>query len=199
MGNCNVLSYFLQATDVESIDTGIVGRSNLHHKENYENKCFFSKLCGHYPVSSFRKTVVFFWNTVLELPVSDCCKSPINQAPPIPCPAQFSSHGIDVCCLATRNKYHEKYHWWCRLYYQQDFFIIIIQYLTNSGHSHSIVNKPFLSFIFNDLFPLYLTIPWKIPCWKNSCKNIYFERTNAPFYGCISADISQIQFHCRGF
>ena len=30
--------------------------------------------------------------------------------------------------------------------------IIIIQYVTNSGHSHSIVNKPFLSFIFNGLF-----------------------------------------------
>ncbi|MEW8072988.1 MAG: hypothetical protein AB2826_21440, partial [Candidatus Thiodiazotropha sp.] len=30
--------------------------------------------------------------------------------------------------------------------------IIIIQYVINSGHSHSIVNKPFLSFIFNGLF-----------------------------------------------
>jgi hypothetical protein len=23
---------------------------------------------------------------------------------------QFSFHGVDVFCLATRNKYHEKYH-----------------------------------------------------------------------------------------
>ena len=30
--------------------------------------------------------------------------------------------------------------------------ILIIQYVKNSGYSHSIVNKPFLSFIFNDLF-----------------------------------------------
>ena len=31
-------------------------------------------------------------------------------------------------------------------------FILIIQYVINSSHSHSIVNKPFLSFIFNGLF-----------------------------------------------
>ena len=31
-------------------------------------------------------------------------------------------------------------------------FIIIIQYVTNFCHSHSIVNKQFLSFIFNGLF-----------------------------------------------
>ena len=31
-------------------------------------------------------------------------------------------------------------------------FILIIQYVTNSRHSHSIVNKPFLAFIFNNLF-----------------------------------------------
>ena len=31
-------------------------------------------------------------------------------------------------------------------------FIVIFQYVTNSGHSHSIINKPFLSFIFKDLF-----------------------------------------------
>ena len=30
--------------------------------------------------------------------------------------------------------------------------ILIIQYVKNSGYSDSIVNKPFLSFIFNDLF-----------------------------------------------
>jgi hypothetical protein len=30
--------------------------------------------------------------------------------------------------------------------------IIIIQGVTNSGHSHSIVNKPFLSRVFNGLF-----------------------------------------------
>jgi hypothetical protein len=31
-------------------------------------------------------------------------------------------------------------------------FIVIVQYVINSCHSHSIVNKPFLSFIFNNLF-----------------------------------------------
>jgi len=31
-------------------------------------------------------------------------------------------------------------------------FIIIIKCIMNSCHSHSIVNKPFLSFIFYDLF-----------------------------------------------
>jgi len=33
-----------------------------------------------------------------------------------------------------------------------DIFIIINQYVINSAYSHSIVNKPFLSFIFKDLF-----------------------------------------------
>ena len=33
-------------------------------------------------------------------------------------------------------------------------FIIIFQWVTNSRHSHSIVNKPFLSFIFNGLFSI---------------------------------------------
>jgi hypothetical protein len=32
------------------------------------------------------------------------------------------------------------------------YLIVIIQYLINYAHSHSIVNKPFLLFIFNDLF-----------------------------------------------
>ena len=31
-------------------------------------------------------------------------------------------------------------------------FTLIFQYVMNSCHSHSIVNKPFLSFIFNILF-----------------------------------------------
>jgi hypothetical protein len=30
--------------------------------------------------------------------------------------------------------------------------VIIIQLVKNSGHSHSIVDKPFLSFIFNGLY-----------------------------------------------
>jgi hypothetical protein len=37
-------------------------------------------------------------------------QSTYKSSSPIPCQAQFLSHGIDVCCLATRNKYHEKYH-----------------------------------------------------------------------------------------
>jgi len=31
-------------------------------------------------------------------------------------------------------------------------FIVIFQYVKNPGHSHSIINKPFLSFIFSGLF-----------------------------------------------
>ena len=31
-------------------------------------------------------------------------------------------------------------------------FIFIFKYVINSGHSQSIVNRHFLSFIFNDLF-----------------------------------------------
>ena len=31
-------------------------------------------------------------------------------------------------------------------------FIVKFQYVRNSSHSHSIINKPFLSFIFNVLF-----------------------------------------------
>ena len=38
-------------------------------------------------------------------------------------------------------------------------FIIIIQYVTNIRHSHSIVNKPFFPFIFNDLFLPQMIIP----------------------------------------
>jgi len=38
-------------------------------------------------------------------------------------------------------------------------FIIIIQYLTNSCHSHSIVNKPFLLIIIIGLFFEYAVIP----------------------------------------
>jgi hypothetical protein len=60
MGYCNVLSYFLQATDKESMDTGIAGRSNLLHKENYENNFIFSGLWNHYSISNFRKTALFF-------------------------------------------------------------------------------------------------------------------------------------------
>jgi hypothetical protein len=37
--------------------------------------------------------------------------------------------------------------------------IIIIQWDRNTGHSHSIVNKPFLSFIFNRLFSRQTVIP----------------------------------------
>ena len=32
------------------------------------------------------------------------------------------------------------------------FFIVNNQHVVNSSHSHSIINKPFLSFIFNSLF-----------------------------------------------
>jgi hypothetical protein len=32
------------------------------------------------------------------------------------------------------------------------YYIFIYQYVMNSSYSHSIVNKPFLSLIFNDLF-----------------------------------------------
>jgi hypothetical protein len=32
------------------------------------------------------------------------------------------------------------------------YFIVLNQYVRNSGHSHSAVNKPFLSFIFNGLY-----------------------------------------------
>ena len=38
-------------------------------------------LCGKDPIRSFRKTVLFFRNTVPELPVSDCCRALVNQAP----------------------------------------------------------------------------------------------------------------------
>ncbi|MBW9275816.1 MAG: hypothetical protein K1563_19235 [Candidatus Thiodiazotropha sp. (ex. Lucinisca nassula)] len=38
-------------------------------------------------------------------------------------------------------------------------FSIINQFVMNSGHSHSIVNKPFLAFIFNDLLSRQLLIP----------------------------------------
>jgi len=37
--------------------------------------------------------------------------------------------------------------------------VIIIQLVKNSGHSHSIVNKPFLSFIFNGLIFGQAVIP----------------------------------------
>jgi len=33
------------------------------------------------------------------------------------------------------------------------------QSVINSSHSHSIINKPFLAFIFNDLFYLQMIIP----------------------------------------
>ncbi len=32
------------------------------------------------------------------------------------------------------------------------YFIVLNQCVRNSGHSHSIINKPFLSFIFNGLY-----------------------------------------------
>jgi len=35
-----------------------------------------------------------------------------------------------------------------------NWIIVIFQYVINSRHSHSIVNKHFLTFIFNDLFYL---------------------------------------------
>ena len=47
MGYCNVPSYFLQATDMESVDTGLTGKPDLLKEENYENKCFLSKLRSH--------------------------------------------------------------------------------------------------------------------------------------------------------
>jgi len=33
-----------------------------------------------------------------------------SSSPLIPCQHQSTSHGIDVLCLPTRNKYYEKYH-----------------------------------------------------------------------------------------
>jgi hypothetical protein len=38
-------------------------------------------------------------------------------------------------------------------------FIFIFQYVINSGHSHSIINKPFLSFIINGFFSFFTVIP----------------------------------------
>jgi hypothetical protein len=38
-------------------------------------------------------------------------------------------------------------------------FIVIFQYVINSGYSHSIINKPFLSLIINGLFSCKSIIP----------------------------------------
>ena len=59
----------------------------------------------------------------------------------IPCQHQFFSHGINIYCLATRNKYHKKYYWWCIFIIDKNYFIIKFQYVMNFIHSHSIVNK----------------------------------------------------------
>ena len=49
---------------------------------------------------------------VLEMvwPVSELLQSTRSSSALIPCRHRFSFHGIDVFCLARRNKYHEKYH-----------------------------------------------------------------------------------------
>jgi len=48
--------------------------------------------------------------------------------------------------------------------------IVIIQCATISGHFHSIVNKPFLSFIFNDLFFLPIDNTMKNTMLRNFLK-----------------------------
>jgi len=40
-----------------------------------------------------------------------------------------------------------------------DYFIIMFQWVTKFSHSHSIINKPFLDYIFNDLFFCRTIIP----------------------------------------
>ena len=41
---------------------------------------------------------------------------------PIPCQHQFASHGIADSRTTAHGECDEKYHWWCRIYYQQDLF-----------------------------------------------------------------------------
>lgn len=139
MGNCNAPGYFLQATYVESIDTGIARRSNLFHKENYKNNCIFSKLWSHYSVSNCRKTVLFFCNTVLELPVSDWSEAAKNQAPRYHAKLNFYLMVSMPTALlrainTTKNTIDDADYTinWI-------IFIVINRHVINSRHSHSIV------------------------------------------------------------
>ena len=88
MGNCNVHCYFLQVIDVESLDTRLAGRSDLIHEENYENNCFFSKLCGHYlPVVSEKQ--YFFLRHCAGIAGFGLLQSAYKSSSAILCQAQF--------------------------------------------------------------------------------------------------------------
>ena len=89
---------------------------------------------------------------MLELPVSDCSRASINQAPRYHAKLSFylmvsRSAALQRAINTMKNTIDDADYIINRIY-----LIVINQCVINSGHSHSIVNKPFLFFIFNDLF-----------------------------------------------
>lgn len=127
---------------------------------------FISKLFGYCAANSFRKTVLFFWNTVLESPASDCSGALWIQVP--------KYHGrtnptLMVSLLFVLQRAENTIddvdyiiNW--------SYFIFIFQWVTNFRHSHSTINKQILSISFNRLFSLNTLIPWKMPRSKKPFK-----------------------------